>query len=184
MSKKTHGLYWAIVIILLIAVMEQRGEVQALVEKLRRMDAIESAARTAAKKQEKELLLLRDVVSQLRPAPSDEAFENALELWINKVRRLSAYLDKHPNLRIPQMDSLSANNWLDVTKDNNLVSDADFRSALGRLRGVARQSSASDIGKALSQAIRANGGQLPTDPQVLAQYLPAGIDPGFCFNSR
>lgn len=75
------------------------------------------------------------------------------------------------------MDGLSANNWLDVTKDNNLVSDADFRSALGKLRGIARQATATDIGKALNHAIVANGGQIPSSPQDLAQYLPSGTDP-------
>ena len=177
MSRRGHIIYWAAIVVLLILLGRQRGEVSSLLEKLRQADAAESSARIAAKKQEREILSLRDVVSQLGPASSDAAFEDALGLWISKVHRLSAYLEKHPNLRIPQMAALSASNWLDVTRDNALVSDADFRAALGRLRGLARQATAADIGKALSQVMSANGGQVPANPQELAPYLPPGVHP-------
>jgi hypothetical protein len=177
MSRKAHFLYWAVIVALLLEIAKQRRETLSLNDKLREAVIAEGSERSAVQKQEKELLSLQNVVSQLRPAPSDEAFENALELWIAKVHRLSAYLDAHPNLRIPQMDVLTANNWLDVTKDNNLVSDADFRADLGRLRGLARLAFAPEIGKALGQALAANGGQLPTNPQELAQYFPSGADP-------
>jgi hypothetical protein len=93
MNRKAHILYWVAIVALLLEIARQRREGSSLSEKLRAAVIAESAERAAAKKQENELLSLRNVVSQLSPASSDESFENALELWIAKVHRLSAYLD-------------------------------------------------------------------------------------------
>lgn len=109
------------------------------------------------------------------PPESDQRFENALDAWIGRVNSLAAYLKNHPEKRIPQMDLLSDQEWLDVTK-GDLESEADFREALGKLRGIARQKTAKEIGRALKSTITANGGRAPTDPQELAAHLPAGFN--------
>ena len=111
-----------------------------------------------------------------RPAESDERFENAIDQWLGRVHRLSAYLDQHPEKRIPQMDLLTADDWLDVTRQK-LDTEADVRAAIGRLRGFARAKIAHEIGKALGQAIAAGDGHVPVDPQALAPYLPSNISP-------
>ncbi len=122
---------------------------------------------------------LRGLLAEVTPPASDEVFENALDAWIGKVRRLADYLSGHPGIRIPQMDRLTASDWLDVVKDANgsLDTEADFREALGKLRGLARQKVAPEIGKALVEAIAQNNGKLPDDPRSLAPYLPAGFNP-------
>lgn len=109
------------------------------------------------------------------PPESEQRFENALDTWIERVNSLAAYLKSHPEKRIPQMDLLSDQEWLDVTK-SDLESEADFREALGKLRGIARQKVALEIGRALKSAIAANGGSAPTDPLELAAHLPPGFN--------
>jgi hypothetical protein len=108
--------------------------------------------------------------------PPAAAFGEAFDAWMGKVRRLFAYLAMHPERRIPQMDALTAADWLDVTKNKDLETEADFREALAKLRGLARQKFANDIGKALERAMAEDGGRPPSDPQALAAYVPAGID--------
>jgi hypothetical protein len=105
----------------------------------------------------------------------DPAIESALELWFSKIDKLTAFLKRHPEWRIPQMDSLTANEWLDVTKDHRLDSDADFRQALGELRQKARIKYLPEIEKALAAALAANGGHVPNDIQALAPFLPPGF---------
>jgi hypothetical protein len=95
---------------------------------------------------------------------------------MGKIHRLNAYLDKHPERRISQINLLTAADWLDATKEVKLDSEADLRKALGKLRGMARQKTAGDVGKALAQAMAANGGEVPANAQALAPYLPAGFD--------
>ncbi len=111
-----------------------------------------------------------------QPPASEVGFENALDTWIGKVRRLSAYLKQHPGKRIPQMDLLTDEEWLDVTK-GKLESDADFREALGKLRGLARQKVAKEIGAGIKSIMSSNGGRVPTDPLELLSHLPPGFNP-------
>jgi RNA polymerase sigma factor (sigma-70 family) len=106
----------------------------------------------------------------------DPTIESALESWFSKIDKLTAFLKRHPEWRIPQMDSLTANEWLDVTKDHSLDSDADFRQALGELRQKARIKYFPEIEKALSAALAANGGHVPNDIQALAPFLPPGFN--------
>lgn len=137
--------------------------------------ALDQAA-IRAKQEAADLQALQTRVAQLAPANS-VPFETALDTWLGKVKALSDYLAKHPSFRIPQMTALSDEDWLDVTKGKDLATDADYRQALGHLRGLARQKFTPKIAAALKAAIQANGGNVPTDLSQVAQYLPSDVDP-------
>ena len=110
-------------------------------------------------------------------APRENLFEDALAVWIGKVDKLTGFLRQHPELNLPGMEAITVEEWLDVTKDPQFQSEADFRKALGTLRGKVRQKWAPEIGKAWKEALEANGGETPADLQSFAAFLPAGFDP-------
>ncbi|PTX95621.1 hypothetical protein [Opitutus sp. ER46] len=105
-------------------------------------------------------------------APLAAAYEDAMLKWIDKAQRLAGFLDQHPEWRVPQLDVLTAEDWLEAVKGIALDSEASYRQALAALRLKARQRVAPMVADALKQAMAANGGHLPTDPQALAPYLP------------
>lgn len=109
-------------------------------------------------------------------AAADPAIIAALDAWFAKIDRLTAYLKANPQMRIPQMDALTGNDWLDVAKNYAFEAEADYRQALGDLRGKARSKFSDQIGKAVVAAIAASGGQAPDDPLALAPYLPPGFN--------
>ena len=71
------------------------------------------------------------------------------------------------------MQFLSSNDWLSVTLDNSLNTDAKIRSALSKLREMAKMKP--QISKNLSDALQAyaksNDGHPPSDPLQLQPYL-------------
>lgn len=112
-------------------------------------------------------------------------YENALEQWLVKVKRLTGYLKTRPDLRIPQMARLTAEDWLDVTKDKPFDCEADFRKALGELRGMARQKEADHIGVALRAAWAANSNNPPENLYAaVLPHLPSTMDPAIAAQLR
>jgi hypothetical protein len=107
----------------------------------------------------------------------DNPFEDALGSWLGRINRLNAFLGQHPEWSIPELRGLTANDWLDATKNANLVTEADYREALASLRSLAKRNSAPKIEDALRRCLAANHGALPADAQALAGYLPDGLDP-------
>lgn len=168
----------AVVAFLSVAVHKKSREIAALTDAGIRMEARMKSSLAELRERERELYELKASVATTaqppQPSPADVVFENELEVWLGKVRKLGSYLEKNPNRNIPQMDLLTANEWLDATK-GKLETDADFREALGKLRGVARQKIAKQVGDAIMQAIQANGGRTPEDLRALAPFLPANL---------
>lgn len=150
-------------------------------EKLRTLEAKLAMRETgSAKNQERKAEMLRskpqiDESSKMAlTRSSDPHLEDALGEWIENVHRLNRYLDKHPELRIPQMAKLTDTDWLSVT-ENGETSDAEYRYALARLRSKARQRVASDISGAIRQYAQA-AGHNPNSPYDLQPYLPTDFD--------
>src|SRR5690606_10340514 len=151
-----------VVIVLLWQIHLQSREILMLTADITRANADNEDARATAMRQEQEISRLKESLNAIAHQSEglalhhgDEKFENALDVWIGKVRMLSTYLENNPDKRIPQMDLLTEKEWLDVTKDIELDSEADFRQALGKLRGLARQKVASQIREALKGAMAA-----------------------------
>jgi hypothetical protein len=154
----------------------QSRQISALDESLARAIRERDEALAKANAQSRELIRLQKVLNDVAPK-KDAPYEDAIVAWIGKVHRLNSYLDKHPERRIPQMDLLTAEDWLDVTRQIKLETDYDFRETLAKLREIARWKVSSAISAALEKAIDGNGGVVPSDLQTLASYLPPEVNP-------
>ena len=71
------------------------------------------------------------------------------------------------------MKYLNSNDWLSVTMDNPLDTDAKIRAALSKLRALAKAKPqvATNLSNAMLAYRKANGGFPPSDPAQLQPYL-------------
>lgn len=128
-----------------------------------------------------ELLRLRGEVTQLRTANaqnvSNDPTDAAAKGVAAKVKQLKQWLEQNPNVNIPELQCLTAQEWLrgaNYTRD--LKTDDDFERALSQLRRDAKRTFADSIGEALANYIAGNNGQLPGDTSQLASYFNQPID--------
>ena len=117
------------------------------------------------------------VAAEVRSFAGDEVYENALSAWISRVKQLEAFRAAHPEFEIGELSLINEFDWLDATKQASFESVADLRKALSELRRIARRKSAPAIGRALADAVAANGGMLPGSIEELARFLPSDLDP-------
>jgi hypothetical protein len=156
----------------------------AVQERDRLQAQLSSAQKSLAAAEQRRAQAEEEARSSLRTAapPRENLFEDALAGWIAKVDKLTGFLRRHPELNLPGMEAITVEEWLDVTKDPQFQSEADFRKALGTLRGKIRQKWAPEIGKAWQAALEANRGETPADLQGFGAYLPVGFDPSIVKN--
>ena len=105
--------------------------------------------------------------------PNPTNGDSALSAWLGRVSQLEQYLKRVPGRGIPEMKYLNSNDWLSVTMDNPLDTDARNREALNRLRSLAKSKPqvATNLSNALQAYRKSNNGLLPTDPTQLRPYL-------------
>lgn len=128
-----------------------------------------------------ELLKLRGEVTQLRTAnagidskdPTDEAAKSVAA----KVKQMKQWLEQNPNDKIPELQYLTAQEWLrGANYTAELKTDDEFDRALSQLRRDAKRTFANSIGEALANYIAGNNGQLPGDISQLESYFNPPID--------
>lgn len=159
------------------------SENRKLAAEIRKQETALASARQQNDSAQREIKNIKDdfeqklaVLREQKAPNGDIAFENALELWLTRVRNLSAYLKKHPELRISQMVALTEEDWLDITKGRTFETEADYRKCLGELRGHARQKFGAIIGDAYKAAVQANGDTAVRSAQDIVAFLPSGFD--------
>ena len=105
--------------------------------------------------------------------PNPTNGDSALSAWLGRVSQLEQYLKRVPGRGIPEMKYLNSNDWLSVTMNNPLDTDARNREALNRLRSLAKSKPqvATNLSNALQAYRKSNNGLLPTDPTQLRPYL-------------
>ena len=130
---------------------------------------------------EHELLKLRGEVSQLRTAnaqndsndPADEAAKSVAA----RVKQMKQWLEQNPNEQIPELQYLTAQEWLrGASYSVDWKTDDDFDRALSQLRRDAKRTFANSIGEALANYIAGNNGQLPGDISQLGSYFNPPVD--------
>jgi cell division protein FtsB len=138
-------------------------------------------ARLTTNFNENELLKLRGEVSRLRTAnaqnnsndPADEAAKGVAA----KVKQIKQWLEQNPNGKIPELQYLTAQEWLrGANYTAELKTDDDFDRALSQLRRDAKRTFAYSMGEALANYIAGNSGQLPSDISQLESYFNPPID--------
>lgn len=58
--------------------------------------------------------------------------------WLQRVERLRAWLQQHPERNIPEMQFLTSTDWLSVAFDASFANDTRIRRALQKLRRLAK----------------------------------------------
>jgi hypothetical protein len=130
---------------------------------------------------EHELLKLRGEVTQLRTAkaqndsndPTDEAAKGAAA----RVKQLKQWLEQNPKKNIPELQYLTAQDWLrGANYSGQWKTDDDFGRALSQLRRDAKRTFANSMGDALANYIAGKNGQLPGDISQLGAHFNPPID--------
>ena len=100
----------------------------------------------------------------------DDRVENENDSWIQGVYRLASYLSTNSSLGIPEMQLLSASDWLDAVSSTALETEADYRKALAYLRWNAKMLVAPEIRDALTSYLADSGGEIPENIEELFEY--------------
>jgi hypothetical protein len=136
---------------------------------------------------QEELMRLRDRVSRLRASDylskkwstneNSVWLQSSAKTWTDKITRLRQKLAESPGYSIPEMEMVTEQDWLDVTKED-LVTEEDFKRALGGIRKIAENKAVGAISFALSNYTRAVGNTFPTDIIQLQPYLKKPLPTG------
>jgi RNA polymerase sigma factor (sigma-70 family) len=110
-------------------------------------------------------------------ASLDPQAESALDAWLQKVVSLKKHLKENPRYQIPELALLEDKDWLDATKDIQLEDEWDYRSALARLRFIAKQKIFWELSGAIPRYLKASNGVRPQDPSELDRYMQKSVDP-------
>lgn len=104
--------------------------------------------------------------------------EADLEAWLERVNKLKAALERMPDKNIPEMRFLTSHDWLTVTLNNKMQTEAKVRYALSRLRRLAKDKPAitQNFNNALNAYYRDHDRHSATDPAQLRPYLNPSLD--------
>ena len=133
------------------------------IQKLREQTAQTLASLTATQNE----------IESLRHQSKYTTKDSELTAWLGRVNRLKQFLRDSPQKGIPEMQYLNSNDWLSVTLDNPSDTNAKIRSALSKLREMAKMKPQifKNIINGLQAYTKANHGDIPTDPLQLRPYL-------------
>ncbi|MGA9780256.1 MAG: sigma-70 family RNA polymerase sigma factor [Limisphaerales bacterium] len=123
---------------------------------------------------ETELLKLRGEMARLQNEANDST-EQAARALVDNVNKLKQRLEETPNAKIPELQFVTAQDWLNAA-NGNLDTDIDYRRALASLRSAGEYKFATMLQTALGQYMQANNGQFPTDLSQLQQYFAVPVD--------
>ena len=131
---------------------------------------------------------LRQKIARLKERLQDAAEEEsygatkntallAEETHIRQARvvRMKRWLEENSDEKIPEMQFVSESRWTDRA-DRPLVSDDDYRSAIGLLRADGEQRFVPMIYKAVKGYAKANNDQFPSELSQLKAYFEKPID--------
>lgn len=98
-----------------------------------------------------------------------------IEEWLDRSDRLGRFLELNNRFHIPGMSKLTAHDWLVVTEEGPLESEADYRICLAKLRQLAKERQISDIMKAWKAYDKQSNGRPLSDFKDLAKYSDGEI---------
>jgi len=101
-------------------------------------------------------------LAEQRAEQAKNQLQTLMTDWLKRVSLLQQRLDQTPGARIPEMELLADQDWLNVTRTGP-ETESQYRQAMSRLRYAAQLKFCSILQTALSQYSKATGRQLPTD---------------------
>lgn len=105
--------------------------------------------------------------------PGRQAEVNA---WLARVKRLRGLFDEQPAQRIPEMQLLTAPDWLRLAKTARFDSDVETRKALAAVRNRAVWIFVDRLRLALAKFLQANGVGMPSSVVAMAPYFDSAAD--------
>jgi hypothetical protein len=109
-------------------------------------------------------------------AKENDSLESALKLWAARVNKLKQRLDEMPEKKIPELQFLTSEDWLEVGQ--HYFEDergGNARRVLADLRLRAKVEFAKLAGQALDDYILANDGNLPNEISQLIPYFTTSV---------
>ena len=143
-----------------------------------------------SKEEFSELLKLRGEIGLLRksagiqvsPTPAPSGTELLSEIEKESARRvnlLKQWLEANPSQKIPELQFVSENNWIDAVYPRQLETEEEYRRAMSLVRANAEMVVMSQLITALHQYLPGHNGQFPTDLAELAPFLKPPVDGTF-----
>ncbi len=159
----------------------QRAE---LADIRQRTDALLATARTVRLETERSERALNGtrLASASSPAvpaalsPSDAATAAALQAWFQRIDRLKQTLAQRPELAVPELALLTEQSWFTLAQEARVDTEEEIRDALARLRRIAENGVANQVGPALRAYLAAHDDQLPPSAAELAPYFNPPVD--------
>ena len=136
----------------------------------------------ALKNNSVELLKLRGEMSRLKTAggqlanAENNSTQSAVKSWLDRVDLLKQRLEQVPNAKIPELQLVTEQDWLDAAK-GELKTEADYRRALSKLRNFGESTFGGMLKAALNRYKQSNNDQFPTDLDQLQPYFDSPVDP-------
>jgi RNA polymerase sigma factor (sigma-70 family) len=112
---------------------------------------------------------------ELARQKADSAASAAAKSWLDRVTRLKQRMEQTPNAKIPELQFVTEQDWLNATK-GELNTDADYRRALSVIRDAGESKVVPMIQLALGRYMHNNNGQFPTDLDQLQPYFDKPLD--------
>ena len=164
-------------------------ELQKKNESLANLLAQANSSRSLPIEQFNELLRLRGQVGRLNrdvqeltrltaagPATGSNALATAEEVWSERANQLKQWLEANPAGKIPELQFLSDQEWIDSIYPNTLSSDEECRQAMSIIRANAEARVLDILAGALRNYGKANNGQFPSALSQLSPYFRSPID--------
>jgi hypothetical protein len=122
-----------------------------------------------------QLSRLREEVAQSNASVQGDAAQSAAKSWLERVTDLKQRLEETPDAKIPELQFVTEQDWLDAAK-RELKTEADYRRALSAIRGAGEGKVAAKLQKALAAYMRGSNGQFPTDLSQLQPFFDSPMD--------
>ena len=168
---------------------QRLAEIQKENERLAHLLAQADGSRSIPAGQFNELLRLRGQVSGLnrdlrelteakaaRLTTQSNVLATTAKVWSERVNQLKQWLDANPAGKIPELQFLTDQNWMEAIYPLTLNSDEEYRRAMSTVRANAEGRVLDLLAGALRQYAQANSGRFPGEISQLSPYFRQPID--------
>jgi RNA polymerase sigma factor (sigma-70 family) len=168
---------------------DRLAELQKENEHFANLLAQANSSRSLPSGQFNELLRLRSQVSRLNldvreltelKAASSTTGSNVLataeKVWSERAEQLKKWLEANPAGKIPELQFLTDQDWIESIHPHTLSSDEEYRRAMSTVRANAELRVLDILHGALRQYGQANNGQFPRELSQLSPYFRSPVD--------
>lgn len=157
----------------------QRASHALLLARLTELERQFTTLRQTLESTDRERLLAEQQLAQIVSATeSADGLARATEMrsWLVRVKQLRQLVADQPERRIPEMQLLTDEDWLQVARVAAFETEHDRRKAYAALRAASKSRFALQLSAALSKFIRQSNGQFPATALDLASCFAAPVD--------